>query len=350
MGETLSIGLLLPQRGPIGMWRLSCENCVNLAIAELNAAGGVLGRELSYQLIDASGPAYQVADSVSREIEHSRIDALVGMHTSDIRVAIAKHIKPDVPYIYTPLYEGGETDKSIFMVGQTPEHQTKPMISWLASQLGAKRWFLIGNDYNYPYVSNQCAKEFIKKDNGHVVGERYVSADADDFSDILSEIASKEPDAVFVNLIGCSNVRFNRQFGQSELPRRIIRFCAVLEENTVLGIGAENTDGIFTSTSYMRNTADNNANVLERLYTQYFGPTAPMLNQFAASCYEGIHLLSTLAQQANSISIKALAGLNQDTVALHGPRGELELRDNHLIAKTHAVHLRGIDMEYIKSF
>ncbi|MEM6681238.1 MAG: substrate-binding domain-containing protein [Pseudomonadota bacterium] len=350
MKDSLSVGLLLPQSGPIGMWSLSCESCVSLAMAELNAAGGVLGRPLTYHLIDASGPAEQVACNVRQQIDQQRVDALVGMHTSDIRVAIAKSVNAHVPYIYTPLYEGGEQDKSIFMVGQTPEHQTKPMISWLATQLGAKRWFLIGNDYNYPYVSNQCAKAFIDEEKGQVVGERYISADEDDFSEILTEIATLKPDALFVNLIGCSNVRFNRAFGQSDLSLHIIRFCAVLEENTVLGIGAENTEGIFSATSYVRNASNASAMVLEKLYSHYFGPSAPVLNQFAASCYEGIHLLSLLAEQANSVSTSAFAGLNQDRLALHGPRGELKLRNNHLISTTHAVRLSGLDMEYVKSF
>jgi len=348
MTETISIGLLLPQRGPIGMWGLSCENCASLAISELNSAGGILGKEISYELIDASGPPKAVAERVQHQVRANGVNALIGMHTSDIRVEVAKQIRSSVPYVYTPLYEGGEADKTIFLVGQTPEQQTKPMVAWMAAHLGARRWYLIGNNYNYPYVSNQRAKEFINDEKGVIVGERYISAEQENFSEILSEIASSKPDVVFINLIGCSNVRFNRAFGKSGLSENIIRYCAVLEENTILGIGAENTDGIFSSTAYKRPSADTNAFALEKLYTHYFGDTAPLLNQFASSCYEGIFLLSALAEQAKSIDVEPIARLDQHRVTLHGPRGELALRDNHLISSTSVVKLSGLNIECLE--
>ena len=103
------VGLLVPINGSAGIWGPSSIACAQLAQAEINAAGGLLERQLRLRVIDSSDEALEVG-SVTAELMHSgAIDAIVGMHTSQVRQRLLRDIARQIPYVYTPLYEGGES-------------------------------------------------------------------------------------------------------------------------------------------------------------------------------------------------------------------------------------------------
>lgn len=346
--DKIRIGLLLPQDGPIGMWNLSSENCAQLAIAELNSAGGILGREITYDVIDASGPPDLVAERTEKLVHSKNVEAIVGMHTSDVRVAVTGRIRSAIPYIYTPMYEGGETTPGVFLIGQTPIEQTSPMIFWMAKNLGVKSWYLIGNDYNYAYISSQLTQQCISECGGRVLGEMFVGFEQNNFSKHIEKIERLKPDAVFVNLVGCSSVRFNRAFGGAGLHERTFRYCAALEENTLMSIGARNSKRMYTSTGYYDGLSTNSAECFSKLYGSYFGSTSPVLNQFAVSCYEGLMLLSAMAERGGRVDVEAFEAMDRAGMALHGPRGELALVGNHIKSKTHIVETNGVRLQSVK--
>ena len=347
-GDSLKIGLLLPQQGPIGMWSLSCENCAQMAIAEINSAGGVLGRPVTYDLIDASGEPRAVAKATTDLINNRGVEAIIGMHTSDIRVAVADAIRSEVPFIFTPMYEGGESSRGVYMVGQTPEAQTAPTIRWMMSHLGVSKWYMIGNQYNYPYVSNQIARGIIEGSGGQVVQEVYVPFGQRRFDHELDQIRQLQPEAIFVNLVGDSCVAFNRAFGRSKMSEDIARFCAVMEENTLLGIGARNTVGIYSSAGYFQCLETGDVKNFSKLYDHNFGKKSPLLNQFAVSCYEGMTLLSALAEASGTLEVDQLAEV-RDEISIYGPRGQLPVKRNHVQSPTHIVQANGISMEHLDS-
>ena len=342
--DKVRIGLLLPQDGPIGMWNLSSENCAQMAIAELNSAGGILGREICYDVIDASGSPDLVATKTVSLIQSKNIEAIVGMHTSDIRVAVTNRLKSKIPYIYTPMYEGGETAPGVYLIGQTPIEQVTPMIIWMKQNLGVKSWYLIGNDYNYSHISNQAAKKCIGDCDGFVVKERYIPFEHENFSTHIQEIRELKPDAVYVNLIGCSSVKFNRAFGKAGLHHKTFRYCTALEENTILSIGAGYSKRMYTSTGYFENLLTDSASSFSKLYKSYFGETSPVLNQFAVSCYEGLMLLSAMAEGSGSMDVKGFEALDRKNLALYGPRGELSLRGNHVRSPSYIVETNGLEL------
>ncbi len=115
----IRIGLLTPFHGPLGMLGLSSEKCAQLATAELNSYKGILGREVELVHIEASGTPDDVAFKTTEMISQYNLEALVGMHTSDIRVALTRHLSAKIPFIYTPMYEGGEASIGTFMTGDT---------------------------------------------------------------------------------------------------------------------------------------------------------------------------------------------------------------------------------------
>jgi len=130
-GADFVVGLLVPINGSAGIWGPSSIACAQLAQAEINAAGGVLERRIRLRVIDSSDEALEVG-SVTAELMHSgAIDAIVGMHTSQVRQRVLRDVARQIPYVYTPLYEGGERTPGVFALGETPEQQLRPAIEHL---------------------------------------------------------------------------------------------------------------------------------------------------------------------------------------------------------------------------
>ena len=96
-----------------------------------------------------------------RHVASGDADIIIGSHISAVRVALRKVIAGHIPYIYTPVYEGGERTPGVMAIGETPGSQSRPAIEWLANIKKASRWYLIGSDYVWPWLSHRATKKYI---------------------------------------------------------------------------------------------------------------------------------------------------------------------------------------------
>src|SRR4051812_27231724 len=168
------VGLLVPINGSAGIWGPSSIACAQLAQTEINAAGGLLDRQLRLRIIDSSDEALEVG-SVTAELMHSgAIDAIVGMHTSQVRQRVLRDVARQIPYVYTPLYEGGEHTPGVFALGETPGQQLRPALEYLIERYRARRWMFIGHDYVWPRVSHRLAARYVGDRGGVLLGDRYL--------------------------------------------------------------------------------------------------------------------------------------------------------------------------------
>jgi ABC-type branched-subunit amino acid transport system substrate-binding protein len=126
-------------------------------VEELNATGGVLGREVRLVVVDGGAPAERVAAEVEVLVSMRAVDAVVGWHTSAVRKALLPRIAGRVPYIYTAQYEGGERTPGVFLTGETDAAQLLPAMRLLTEATGVRRWCTVGNDYVWPRVTARAA-------------------------------------------------------------------------------------------------------------------------------------------------------------------------------------------------
>jgi len=295
--DPYNVGLFIPLSSAAAVWGPSCLACAELAVHEINQSGGLHGRELNLVTIDAGGAPDDVADAAEQLLDGDALDAVVGMHISAVRTALAPRIGGRIPYIYTPLYEGGETTQGVYAIGETPEDQLRPALTWAATQRGARRWALIGNDYVWPRASHAQARRFIGEFGGTVVGEAYLPLGTEDFEHCIDGLASLAADGVLLSLVGQDAIAFNRAFGARGLHRRMLRLSMSIDENTLLGIGAENTTNLFAASGYFTSLdTDANRAFIER-YRSRFGMRAPVPSSLGQSIYEGFAFLSA-AQDA----------------------------------------------------
>ncbi|MEV7968330.1 substrate-binding domain-containing protein [Sphaerisporangium sp. NPDC088356] len=344
--ETLRVGLVVPVSGVLGLLGPCAINCAMLAASEVNAMGGVLGRPVELVLIDAGRSPAQVAREVHGLVRAGAVQALVGTHASDVRVAIERSPVGAVPFVYTPPYEGRARNPGVYFLGEPASRQVGPGLDWLIDHRKAKRWFLLGNDYVWPRLVHASARRHIRARSATVVGERFVRSGTTAMAPLIEELAAVRPDAVLLNLIGSDLVAFNRAFTASGLA--CARLCGALEEHGLLAIGGDSTGELYAAMGYFGSIAtDANLSLAQR-YTQRFGPEAPLLNGHGHGCYEGVLMLAALAGRAGSLAVPAIEAVADGTTITSG-RGLLTLTDRHVRQRVYVGRADGLDFDMVTS-
>jgi ABC-type branched-subunit amino acid transport system substrate-binding protein len=329
MNDAINVALVIPLQGSAGIFGPSCEHCAQLAAAEINAADGVLGRELKLSVVDGAAHPRMVADEVGALSAAGLVDAVVGWHISAVRQAVAPRVAGLVPYVYTALYEGGERTPGVFMTGEVPSRQLLPAMEWLRHEHGVRRWSIVGNDYVWPRVTAQAARAFARMCDGEICHETFAPLGWTAWGGVIEDVSAARPDAVIMLLVGADAVTFNRAFGAAGLDARCRRLSTLIDENTLAGSGAGNTRGICAAAAYFETLITPESLDFGQRYTQRFGPDAPTLNSVGESCYEGILLLSSLAERAGSLDVKRMTA-TAESLSYGGPRGEVRMHQRHL--------------------
>lgn len=342
----VKLGLVIPLRGPAGIVGPSCEASAELAAEELNLGAGLLGRELRLVVIDGGAAPAEVAAEVDALVTAGEVDAVTGWHLSSVRQAIVARIAGRVPYVYTPLYEGGEGSPGVFLAGETPAIQVRPALRWLMHEHGARRWCIVGDDYVWPRGTARAARRYIRDLGGEVRDACFVALGSEDFTPALRRIERSGADAVLMLLVGQDAVLFNRAFARAGLDQRCLRFSPLLEENMLMGTGAGATRGLFTAAGYF-DALPTAANLdFHNLYRRRFGLDAPALGSLGESCYEGIQLFAALAERAGGLGVAAMSGV-ADTVGYDGPRGSVHLKNRHLRQHVYLAQASGMDFDIV---
>jgi len=335
--------------GSPGIWGPATTNATLLAASEINRRGGILGREIEVVLCEAGGAIEDVARHVKDAIEFDEIDLVMGSHISAVRLALRKAIAGRVPYIYTPVYEGGERTPGVLAIGETPRSHSRPAIHWLATAKQARRWYLIGSDYVWPWLSHRALKNYIAESGGRVIGEEFVPLGVDNHDVHLARIRAAKPDVVVISLIGADSIAFNRSFGEAGLGGKILRLAGAMDETVLLGIGADNTENLFCASGYFNciRSAENEA-FLER-YRSAFGTCAPPVGSVGESNYEGLHFLETIVRQAGSAGSRALLAAANNTI-YSSVRGSVSVRKGRATMPIFLAESDGIDFKIMHQF
>ncbi|SKA39291.1 amino acid/amide ABC transporter substrate-binding protein, HAAT family (TC 3.A.1.4.-) [Enhydrobacter aerosaccus] len=302
----IRIGLLTPLEGPAGIWGPSAEASAIMAIAEINATGGLLGREVDLVIANAGRTGADAAEAAAVAVDIDGIDAIVAMVPSYARKPVLRVVSGRVPYVYTPQFEGDEHDAGVLTVGETSDELLKPGIEWLGTAKGASRYYLVGNDYVWPRATFAKAKRMIRDAGGTVVGERILPFGFEDYDLLFADIRRAQADVVMPYLLGYEAIGFNRAFAETGLARHCLRFTSGIDETILYAIGPDATENFYATSAYFSTLRSRNNDAFLERYHDSFGETPPPINAFGQSCYEGIHCLASLVSAAGAFQQPAL--------------------------------------------
>lgn len=343
------IGLLVPFSGTDAIWGPSCQYGAVLAAAHVNASGGLLGREIELFAADAGGAPADVLPRVADLVDRHKVDALVGVHLSNVRVAVRDLFSSKVPYVFAPQYEGGECSAGVATIGETPKEQYGEAVTWMIRHMGAKRWFLLGNDYVWPRLTHKTLKGLIRDAGGEVVGEKYLPLSCDDHNGTIVAINEAQPDIVFQSLVGADSITFNRMFAEVGLSDHIIRLSGAIEENTLMGISEDASQNLYCVSGYFNSLQTEGNRSFLHEYRQAFGDTAPIQGSLSQSCYESILALRSLTEKAQSLDAARVRQVTK-SFSYQGARGRVVVRPEGTSMETYLMRSTGLDYELVEAF
>lgn len=234
----IRIGVLHSMSGTMSMNERPLVDAVRLAVEEINAAGGVLGRPVEMVVADGRSDHDVFATEAERLIASEKVSALFACWTSSCRKAVKPVVEKHRNLMFYPLqYEGLEQSPAIFYTGSVPNQQIIPGTRWALDTLG-KRVYLLGSDYLFPHAANFIIRDMVNANNGTVLAERYRPPGDADFGAVVAEIHALRPDVVLNTVNGDSNTHFFRALHEAGLGAIPVVSFSVAEEG-LKALGAE---------------------------------------------------------------------------------------------------------------
>ncbi|MCH1492671.1 MAG: transporter substrate-binding protein [Luminiphilus sp.] len=333
------VGLLHSRTGTMAISEHTVAEAELLAIAEINAAGGLTidGRQLRVVPIEEDGESDSptFARKAAKLIDVSEVDVIFGGWTSSSRKAMLPVIESKAHLLFYPLqYEGEECSEFIFYAGATPNQQAGPAVDWLLENKG-NRFFLVGSDYVYPRTANTIISRQVEEAGGVVVGEHYLPLGDRALGPAVSAIRSALPEGgIIINTInGDSNVAFfTEATAQGLTPANgyaIMSFSVSEEE--VFAIGAHYLEGSFAAWNFFQAietpASQKFTNSFKALHGIHRVTTDP-----AEAAYSMVHLWALAATKAGSTSPRAVRAALIGT-GFDAPQGRVVVTPNHHLRK-----------------
>jgi urea transport system substrate-binding protein len=237
--DDVKVGVLHSLTGTMSISEITVKNATMLAIDEINAAGGVLGKKIVPVVEDGASEPATFSQKAQKLIQQSGVVTVFGGWTSASRKAMLPAFEKGNSLLWYPVqFEGNECSPNIMYSGAQPNQQALPALDW-AIKKGFKKIYLLGSDYVFPRTANLILKKHISATPGiTLVGEEYMPLGGTSFGGILNKIKAGSPDVIINTLNGDSNVAFFKQFnaaGMTAAKLPIISFSIAEQETVTIG-------------------------------------------------------------------------------------------------------------------
>jgi len=321
--ETIKIGVPVGLSGANSVVAPSVVQAAELAVAEINKAGGVLGRQLELIVADDGSGAQGAQKAFDSLVFQKKVDVLISMETSAARNAGLPIVnRGRVPFIYTSFYEGRSCSPWLYVNAWVPEQQVAPIVDYFTTSEKAKTFFLIGSDYAFGRGMLEFTRSYIDKKGGKVLGEEYLPMDGTDWTAIISKLKSSGADALITSTAGgAPNVTLTKQLRAAgvDIPYGNL----AVDEGTARNMGAD-AAGIYISASYITDIpSTENRQFLKNMET-HFGDKLKTPNDLSVPQYEGVYLYKLAVEKAGTTDAEAVIDALDD-VSFTGPRGKIQM-------------------------
>ena len=321
--DTIKIGVPVGLSGANSVVAPSVVQSAELAVEEINAKGGVLGRKLELEVADDASGAAGAQKAFDALIFQKKVNVLISMETSAARNAGLPIVaRGKTPYIYTSFYEGKSCSPYLYVNAWVPDQQVPPIVDYFNKEKKAKSYFLIGSDYAFGRGMLGFTKTYIEKTGGKVVGEEYLPMDGSDWTSIISKLKASGADALITSTAGgAPNVTLTKQLRAAGVTLPYGNLA--VDEGTAKGMGAD-AAGIYLSASYVTGIDTPANKTFLASMAKKFGAELKTPNDLSVPQYEAVYAYKAAVEKAGSTDqdkvLKALA-----EVSVEGPRGTIKM-------------------------
>lgn len=297
-----------------------------LAVSQINAAGGILGRPVELFLEDTASDPGTAVGNVRRLVQSAEVDVILGGITSAMREAIKNPIvkRGKTLYIYPQLYEGQECTEHLFCTGPTPAQQCARLLPYLIKEKGFKRFALPSANYIWPQLLNKWARKVIEENGAEVVMEEYFPLDQLEYSATVGKIMSEGVDHVFNTVIPPGLQAFMKQLYEAGYYDNGGQTCVYFDENSVNYVAPRELEGVYSCLDMFHTMDDAFSKQLIADYNAMFPDTKYLFSAGSAATgmYRGVKLYEQAIIATNGDLARDAASAAMDNASIaEGPGG-----------------------------
>ena len=344
---TIKVGVLHSLSGTMAISETVLKDVTLMAIEEINAKGGVLGKQLEAVVVDPASNWPLFAEKARQLLTQDKVAVVFGCWTSVSRKSVLPVFEELNGLLFYPVqYEGEELSKNVFYTGAAPNQQAIPAVEYLMSAEGggAKRWVLLGTDYVYPRTTNKILRAFLKAKgvDEKDIDEKYTPFGHADYQTIVADIkkfSAGGKTAVVSTINGDSNVPFYKELGNQGLKATDVPVVAFsVGEEELRGVDTKPLVGHLAAWNYFMSQKNPVNDVWKKEWAAYAKkkklPNAdkPLTNDPMEAAWIGIHMWKQAVEKAKTTDVDAVisAMAGQKFTAPSGITSTMDPKNHHL--------------------
>ncbi len=349
--DAIEVGSLHDSSGSHSIYGKEMNDAIQLAVEEINAGGGVMGRQLNLTTFDTGSNMQNYAQFAQRLVTSQNADVVFGGVSSASREVIRPIFnRYKTLYFYDTFYEGGVCDKNTFVMAETPAQMIGPALEKVVKENNVKTIYSMWADYNYGHICSTWLEKFAQELGATVVAKEFFPLDVTDFSATITKIQNESPDLVVSGLVGGNHIGFYRQWPAAGMLGQIPLHCNVFgpwEKNL---LQAEEIEGLTASYHYFQGIDTPANEAFLKKWAAKFGEDHDEIGTLAVCSYNAINIWKKAVEQAETLDRDALVEALETGISFDGPGGTMQVdpQTHHAIMSTVVAEVRDGKFEIIQ--
>ncbi|MEE8057048.1 MAG: urea ABC transporter substrate-binding protein [Pseudomonadales bacterium] len=326
--SSIKVGILHSLTGTMAISERSVVDATLMAIDEINASGGLLGRPIKAVLVDGKSDWPSFAVGAAKLITEEKVNVIFGCWTSASRKTVKPVIEQHDHILFYPVhYEGLEQSPNIIYTGATPNQQLFPAVKWSAEMLG-KRFFLAASDHVFPHAANTLIKKQLNALGAEVVGESYLALGDKNVDKMIDAIVASGADVVLNTINGDSNLEFFKQLDARSIKTPVMSFS--IAEDEVQLLGGKVMVGHYAARNYFQSLKSSVNQQFVARFKQKYGDHRTT-NAAMEAGYLGVYLWAKAVTHTNTPDSSTVRGALKG-MSFEAPEGKVTVSaiNNHL--------------------
>lgn len=332
VGDSIRIGVLTDLTGALADYGIGVTAGYQLAADEINAAGGINGKQIEFITYDCKGDNNVYQEMARKICLEDNVDVVFGGVSSASREAIRPIMEENEKlYFYDVQYEGGVASHYTFCTGLIPEQQIDPMIDYLIDDgmYPNATCYILAADYNFGQISTQWAEKAIEANGGTVVGKEYIPMDVSQFSTTISNINSVKPDIIVSFLVGNQASFYEQWHNEGVEGTPIATSVACVNTYEHKKFSAPIMDNVYVIGDYTEElTTDQAAAFTKKFREKYSESDIPYIGITPENAYVSLYMYKEGVEKAGTTETEAVIAALEGGITVEGPGGKVILNGN----------------------
>ena len=332
-GDTIKVGILHSLTGTMAISETSLKDSELMAIDEINAAGGLLGKKIEPIVEDPESKFTDVfPEKAKKLLLKDKVPVVFGCWTSVSRKNVLPVFEEHNGLLFYPVqYEGNESSRNVVYTGAAPNQQILPAVEWLLSKAGGekKKFYLLGSDYIFPRTANLIIVKYLESKGMKPVDEKYTELGWKEYQNIVQDIKKADPDVIFSTINGDSNVNFYNELAAQGITADKIPVVAVsVGEDELRGLDPSKVKGHLAAWNYFQSIDTPVNKEFVKKFKAKYGADRVTDDPIEAA-YFGVYFWKLAVEKAGTTDVdkvrEAIVHGSGDGIVFDAPEGKVKL-------------------------